>query len=188
MKTLIMIAGINGAGKTTLRQKYSQLFSKMVVIDSDDFLKTFNGNWRKTNDRIKAILQANKALQMAFEKGQSIVWEVEMAIKNIKIDEKLITKAHDLGYQTKLIYVTVKDAALSLERVLHRFKKGGYGGSQLQVKERYQRVSQNIIRLLSLFDEVVIFDNTHDLKCVYDQNKKEVKVNLLTTTPWIKIK
>lgn len=185
-KRLTILAGINGAGKTTLRNEHPELFHRMQVIDSDNYLRAFNGNWRRTSDRLKAISQANQALEGALGQGISIVWEVEMA-GSAKSETEMITLARKAGYNVNLIYVTVKDAEISLERVLHRFRNGGFGGTQLNLSERYARVKENMTKLKSLFDCVMIFDNTEQLTCVYDECDGEVTVNKLSETPWAKI-
>lgn len=60
---LVIIAGANGAGKTTFYQQNQQRFEQFTYISADEFLRKRHGNWRKSDDQIKAMLQADAAIR-----------------------------------------------------------------------------------------------------------------------------
>ena len=186
VKKLILLMGINGAGKTTLRDSEQLKAGNAQVIDSDNFFQAAKGNWRRKDDRIKAILQADQKLNLLIEKGTDIIWELEAA-GSLHNELNVITKAKKHNYHVELIWVTLNCPELALKRVLSRFREGGIGGSQIDVPQRYQRVNDNFIKLETLADQVVIYDNTFQMKKVYEeQNNKEV-LNKLIDYPWIKL-
>lgn len=186
-KKLIVLMGINGAGKTTLRNSGQFKTGNAQTIDSDDFLQATKGNWRRKDDRIKAILQTDQKLNLLIGKGINIIWELEAA-GSLHSELNIITKAKEYNYDIELVWTTLSRPELALERVLSRFREGGIGGSQIGVPQRYQRVKDNFIKLEKLADQVVIYDNTSEMRKVYEkQNNKEV-LNKLIDYPWIKVK
>lgn len=182
-KKLFLLIGINGAGKTTLRHQIP-ILENAQIIDSDDFLISNGGNWRRTEDRIKAILEADQELRKKLSQGKNIIWEFEAA-GHLKHELKIINEARQLGYIIQLVWVTVKDYQLSLERVLKRFKDGGIGGTQLGLKERFKRVALNFIKMESYSDQVIIFDNSIRFKKIYESNLQQEVMNNLKNYPWI---
>ena len=186
-KKLVILMGINGAGKTTLRNSGQLKISDAQTIDSDEFLQAAKGNWRRKDDRIKAILQADQKLNLLIEKGIDIIWELE-AVGSLHTELNIITKAKEQRYDIELVGVTLSRPELALERVLSRFREGGIGGSQIDVPQRYQRVNDNFIKLETLVDQVVIYDNTFEMKKVYEKQDNKEVLNKLIDYPWIKIK
>lgn len=186
-KKLTVLIGINGAGKTTLRNSNQFKVGDARFIDSDDFLLQAKGNWRRKDDRIKAILQADQKLNLLIEKGVNIIWEFE-AVGSLHNELKVITKAKNNNYHIELVWVTLSSSDLALKRVLSRFRKGGIGGSQIDVPKRYQRVNDNFIKLEGLADEIAIYDNTSEMKEVYEKQNNKETLNKLIDYPWISVK
>lgn len=159
----VILAGSDGAGKTTLYRKFIGNFQKFEYLSSDVMLQNFNGNWRKSNDQIKAMLQVNDRSRELIQKNQNIVYEVNFGgtQKNLV---KLVDLAHTLNYEVILIEVEIRDAELAVERILQRFKQGGYGASPELIKRRFQDVKRNFNTFKSLVDRVIKFNNTIVLK------------------------
>ena len=65
---LVIIAGINGAGKTTFYRQNHQRFDQFTYISADEFLQKMHGNWRKSDDQIKALLQTDAAIDQSARK------------------------------------------------------------------------------------------------------------------------
>lgn len=182
-KKLILLVGINGAGKTTLRH-HKTLLDDAKIIDSDHFLNEDGGNWRKTADRVKAIIKANQELKNNLAHGKNVIWEFEAA-GHVQNELKIIKEAHNLGYTIQLVWVVVESSQLSLKRVLQRFRKGGIGGTQIGLNERIQRIAFNFMKIEPYADQVMIFDNSNKLSKIYERNCQQEVFNNLKNYPWI---
>lgn len=156
---LVILAGSNGAGKTTLYRRFINDFQGFEYLSSDVMLQNFNGNWRKSDDQIKAMLQVNARLRELIESTKSIVYEVNLG-GNQKSLMKLVDSAHASNYEVILIEVKIRDAELAVERILQRFKQGGYGASPELIKKRFPDIKHNFEMLELSADKVIKFNNT----------------------------
>ena len=182
-KKLVLLIGMNGVGKTTFRHQNS-LLKDAKIIDSDHFLIENGGNWRRTNDRVKAIINADQELKNNLFHGENIIWEFEAA-GHAQNELKIIEEAHNLGYIIQLVWIVVKSSQLSLKRVLKRFKDGGIGGTQIGLTERIQRIAFNFMKIEPYADQVVILDNSNYFNKIYERNCQQEVLNNLKNCPWI---
>ena len=81
MKKYILIAGVNGVGKSTLYQTLDSLKS-MERVNTDEIVKSF-GNWKNSDDVMKAGLIAVKKIKEYFINGVSFNQETTLCGKSI---------------------------------------------------------------------------------------------------------
>ena len=156
---LVIIAGINGAGKTTFYRQNHQRFDQFTYISADEFLRKMHGNWRKSDDQIKALLQANAAVQKAIAQQANIVYEVNLG-GNVRSLTKIMDLAHSSQYSVTVIEIKIRDAALAVERILQRFKAGGFGADLELITKRFTKLESDFAELEQTADQVIKFDNT----------------------------
>ena len=118
---LVIIAGINGAGKTTFYQQNHQRFDQFTYISADEFLRKMHGNWRKSDNQIKALLQTDATVRKMIAQQVNIVYEVNLG-GNARSLVKMMDLAHSMHYSVTVIEIRIWDAALAIERILQRFK------------------------------------------------------------------
>lgn len=162
---LVIIAGINGAGKTTFYQQNQQRFERFTYISADRFLRKMHGNWRKSGDQIKALLQADAAVRKAIAQQVNIVYEVNLG-GNARSLTKIMDLAHSSQYSVTVIEIKIRDAALAVERILQRFKAGGFGADSALITKRFTELESDFAELEQTADQVIKFDNTQSfIRC-----------------------
>ena len=122
MKKYILIAGVNGAGKSTLYQTIDSL-KKMKRVNTDEKVKSF-GNWKNSEDIMKAGKIAVKEIQEAFDAGISLNQETTLCGNSII---RNIEKARLLGYEVEIHYVGGESVEIAKDRIAYRVELGGLG-------------------------------------------------------------
>ena len=156
---LVIIAGINGAGKTTFYQQNHQRFDQFTYISADEFLRKMHDNWRKSDDQIKALLQTDATVRKMIAQQVNIVYEVNLG-GNARSLVKMMDLAHSMHYFVTVIEIRIQDAALAVERILQRFKAGGFGADPALITKRFTNLKSDFAELERAADHVVKLDNT----------------------------
>lgn len=155
MKKYVLIAGVNGAGKSTLYQTIDSL-KNMPRVNSDEIVREF-GNWRNSEDVMKAGRIAVGKIKEFFEKGVSFNQETTLCGNSIL---RNISRARELGYQVEMHYVGVDSVEVAKERIAYRVEHGGHGIPDKDVERRYLESLNKLVRVINLCDLVVLYDNT----------------------------
>ena len=155
MKKYVVIAGVNGAGKSTLYQTTRSL-QNMLRVNTDEIVQSF-GDWRSYSDVAKAGKEAVSKIQNYFENGQSFNQETTLCGKSIL---RNIQKAKSKGYRIEMHYVGLESAELAKRRVAYRVEHGGHGIPDKDVERRYEESFQNLKKVISLCDLMILYDNT----------------------------
>ena len=162
---LVIIAGINGAGKTTFYQQNHQRFDQFTYISADEILRKMHGNWRKSDDQIKALLQMDATVRKLINQHVNIVYEVNLG-GNARSVVKIMDLAHSMHYSVTVIEIRIRDAALAVERILQRFKAGGFGADPALIIKRFTKLESDFAELEQMVDQVIKFDNTQSfIRC-----------------------
>ena len=162
---LVIIAGINGAGKTTFYQQNHQRFDQFTYISADEILRKMHGNWRKSDDQIKALLQMDATVRKLINQHVNIVYEVNLG-GNARSVVKIMDLAHSMHYSVTVIEIRIRDAALAVERILQRFKAGGFGADPALIIKRFTKLESDFAELEQTADQVIKFDNTQSfIRC-----------------------
>ena len=72
---------------------------------------------------------------------------------------KTIQKARELNYFIRLYYVGISSSAESISRIANRVLKGGHNIPPEDVKRRYAKRFDDLIKILPYCNEAVFFDN-----------------------------
>lgn len=180
----IIVAGVNGAGKSTLYQTDPDLFLNTHRLNADEILRNNGGDWHLLKDNLAAMRQEVTLLHQALNRRESVHIETTLA-GNGNTHLKLIQKAHQQNFEVYLLYVSLENVQLAIDRVQERINKGGHGIAPELIKKRYKQSLNNLIPISAEVDQVKIFDNTQKLKLVYARNHQKVVENNLTSFPWL---
>ena len=162
---LVIIAGINGAGKTTFYQQNQQRFNRFTYVSADEFLRKMHGNWRKSDDQIKTLLQTDAAIRKLINQQINIVYEVNLG-GNARSLIKIMDLAHSMQYSVTVVEIRIRDAALAVKRILYRFKAGGCGADPALIIKRFTKLESDFAELEQMVDQVIKFDNTQSfIRC-----------------------
>lgn len=151
MKIYTIIGGVNGVGKSSLSGVLSAESSELGVIIDTDKITTENGG-----DRIKGGKIAIERINNCLEKGINFTQETTLSgVRTLKT----IQKARELNYFIHLYYVGISSSAESISRIANRVLKGGHDIPPEDVKRRYAKRFDDLIKILPYCNEAVFFDN-----------------------------
>ena len=164
MPIYTIFAGVNGAGKSTL---YSTLIQENhdfgARVNSDEIVISNGGDWRNKSDQAKAMKMAVKLIKDCMNKGISFNQETTLTGKSMINN---ILKAKKLGYKIIMNYVGLGSPELAIQRVAHRVSMGGHGIPEEDIKRRYYVSLSKLKELISLIDELYIYDNSKHMNLV----------------------
>lgn len=151
MKIYTIIGGVNGVGKSSLSGVLSAENSELGVIIDTDKITAENGG-----DRIKGGKIAIERINNCLEKGINFTQETTLSgVRTLKT----IQKARELNYFIRLYYVGISSSAESISRIANRVLKGGHNIPPEDVKRRYAKRFDDLIKILPYCNEVIFFDN-----------------------------
>lgn len=101
--------------------------------------------------RVEAWLEATMAVHKPLG--------VETVLSTPKY-RRLVDRAHDLGFEVRLVYVVLESADLNVERVRLRVLKGGHGVAEEDIRRRYDRSLAQLPWFLEHADLAVLYDNS----------------------------
>ena len=164
MPMYTIFAGVNGAGKSTL---YSTLLQENhdfgVRVNSDEIVISNGGDWRNKPDQAKGMKMGEKFIKDCMNKGISFNQETTLTGKSMINN---ILKAKKLGYKIIMNYVGLGSPELAIQRVAYRVSMGGHGIPEEDIKRRYYVSLSKLKELMSLIDELYIYDNSNHMNLV----------------------
>lgn len=168
MKKYIIIAGVNGSGKSTLYQMYENL-KTMPRVNTDEILRSF-GDWRNNCDLMKAGKIAVRKLHEYLDTGITFNQETTLCGKSII---HMIKSAKEKGYYIELHYIGLDSAEIAKKRVQYRVRNGGHGIPDKDIEKRYKETFENLVKVQSLCDLLVLYDNTEKISrfAIYKNEK-----------------
>ena len=168
MKKFYIFAGPNGSGKSSVVGNPEilpiRIPDEALYINADYYAKNNQEilNMPESDARDKAAwngtnIWRTKALQTGYE---AISWETVFSHPS-RLD--VIREAKNLGYTVTLIYVTTINPKINIERVRIRAERGGHTVPDEKVISRYHRSVGMLPEMISLADEVLVYDNSMSL-------------------------
>jgi len=142
-----VLAGPNGAGKSTAFTRLVNVELEFLSADYED-----GGVWAQG----KTIIRRRIELE---NQQKSFCVEVTLAARNLK---RWIQRWRDLGYTTRLIFISVPHPDLAVARVAGRQQTGGHGipGGEATIRRRYFAGLNNFYEYRNQFDYWAMYDNT----------------------------
>lgn len=151
MKIYTIIGGVNGVGKSSLSGVLSAENSDLGIIIDTDKITAENGG-----DRIKGGKIAIERIENCLKRGINFTQETTLSgVRTLKT----IQKARELNYFIRLYYVGISSSAESISRIANRVSKGGHNIPPEDVKRRYAKRFDDLIKILPYCNEAVFFDN-----------------------------
>lgn len=173
--TFWIIAGPNGSGKSTLYgSKRDAIYGNTIIADvrrpfwiiNPDLLarriaETERLNARKAN--VAAVTRIEGWLDASIDAHQSVGVETVLSTDKYR---RLVRAAKKKGYEIRLVYVVLRNAALNVSRVKLRVLKGGHSVPVKKIKERWYRSLEQLPWFLKQADRALLFDNTKKLRLI----------------------
>ena len=148
MPNLLVYAGPNGSGKSTITTQFRTIGQ---YVNADEIKKKLSCS------DIEAAQIADSTREYLLNKSKDFTFETVLST-HAKIE--FLTKAKEKGYHITCIYILTNNPKINIERVRRRVSKGGHSVPIKKIINRYVRALKLIPELISICDELFIYDNS----------------------------
>ena len=165
-----IIAGPNGAGKSTFAGPYlDDLHAAFPELVGPTGIVKLNADERTVElrrqfpDAAQATLNRQAAQEIDAEVETMIGAERSFAVETVLSTPKYrddVERAQAKGFHFGLIYVSLRSAKLSTQRVGERVRKGGHDVEAAAVARRFRRSHEQLSWFAARSDFLMIFDNS----------------------------
>jgi predicted ABC-type ATPase len=159
--TITVLAGTNGAGKSSiggalLAEAATPFYNPDVETQA---LLAANPGLSLSDANAAAWRIGKESLQSAIANRHSFNFETTLGGATIT---RLLAQAHKSGLRVRMWYCGLGSAALHIQRVQARVRRGGHDIHEAKIRERYDASRSNLCTLLPSLDELVLYDNSLD--------------------------
>ena len=158
-----IFAGVNGAGKTTLyflaQEKGINLGYRVNV---DEIVQSI-GDYKDKKTLIRASKIALTMRKVYTNDRLNFNQETTLCGKAIL---NLFKELKENNYKINLYFIGLDSPKTAIERVKIRVNKGGHDVEPHLINKRYYESIRNLLKLMSLCDEVLIYDNTQNFELI----------------------
>jgi predicted ABC-type ATPase len=81
-------------------------------------------------------------------------------VEDLRIDTQLLERARQVGYTTKVLFVSTEDSHLNIGRILARMSQGGQTVPLAVVPKSHKEALESLSEAPSHADDLLIYDNT----------------------------
>ncbi len=157
-RKIVIIAGPNGAGKTTFAREYLPKEAGCPVFVNSDLIAAGLDPFRPDLAALRAGRIMLREIHEHVRRGESFAFETTLSGL---LYARLIPTWRERGYRVKLVYLSLPNAEIALERVAVRVAQGGHSVPEDVVRRRYASGTRNFQRIYrSLVDAWVVYDNS----------------------------
>ena len=157
----LLVAGPNGSGKSSAFQNAEiEAFGRSVWLINPDLLAARIRRVERLKIRqanLEAVRRIEAWLEASIAAHQTIGVETVLSTEKYR---RLVTRAKELGYEIRLVYVILDSPKRNAERVRLRVRKGGHSVPKAKIFGRYTRSLEQLPWFLDEADRAWIFDNS----------------------------
>jgi predicted ABC-type ATPase len=197
MPDLYIITGSNGAGKSSVGPKYlpERTFRQGPVFDGDKlFVEKRKELWRT----IKSPKECNKlAYEFVAETFDRLVEKALAGLEDFAYEGHFTNEATwdmprqflSAGYRINLIFLGLKDTALSERRVNDRYQAGGHYVDPKSVEDNFCGNLEKLNQHYGLFHSVKIIDSSkarHIVLTIFDKGQPSLAIPSQDLPRWFR--
>lgn len=158
---LVIVGGVNGSGKSTFAKEAatSDVLLGQTAINPDELGKQASAQIPTLGESgaiLAGVERAEKAVWRAIAEGSSVA--VETVLSSDKF-LPILAAARRRSYRIRLIFVALPSVEEAIARIASRVLDGGHDVPTARVKSRWSRSHDNLVRLLPLVDDLLVFSN-----------------------------
>ena len=160
MPILYIIAGSNGAGKTTFAETFLPHYAGCVEFVNADMIAKGLSPFASEKAAMQAGRLMLERIRSLMGRGADFALETTLAGRTYA---SILRYAREEGYTTRLAYVWVPSAEMSVQRVADRVRRGGHNIPADVIRHRFSRSLANLFHLyMPLLDTWGIYDNSRE--------------------------
>lgn len=170
-KRVIIIAGPNGAGKTTLARTLLAPLKDSIRFINADYIAAGLSPFDPELVAIRAGKIMLEEVQNCFHRGESFAIETTLAGKGYL---KHIKRWREAGYHVSLIFLSLNDANISVERVAKRVSQGGHHIPTPVIQRRFKAGLANFHHHYKhIVDSWALYDNSENTPILLDWKENQ---------------
>lgn len=155
---IVIIAGPNGAGKTTFAREFLPNEAGCPIFVNADLIAAGLSPFAPERAAFKAGRLMLEAIGEHVTRGESFAFETTLSGLTYA---RMIPRWREAGYSVKLIFLSLPDVEMALERVAARVAQGGHNVPQEVVRRRFSLGIANFhSRYHSVVDSWLLYDNS----------------------------
>ena len=162
----IIIAGPNGAGKTTFAREFLPREAGCPIYVNADLIASGLSPFAPGLVDVRAGQVMLEEIASHVRRMESFAFETTLSGR---IYVRMIPDWRERGFRVKLIYLSLKDVQIALERVRVRVRQGGHDVPEEVIRRRYDRGWRNFNAVYkAVVDSWVLYDNSGDAPVLLD--------------------
>ena len=158
-KRIVIIAGPNGAGKTTFAREFLPTDADMPNFVNADLIAAGLSPFDPDLAAFKAGRLMLGTIADYANRGENFSFETTLSGLTYA---QMIPVWRASGYIVKLIFLSLPDVAIAIERVATRVIQGGHNVPEDVIRRRFTHGIKNFERYKALVDSWQLYDNSDD--------------------------
>ncbi|MDO8262059.1 MAG: zeta toxin family protein [Gallionella sp.] len=156
-KRIVIIAGPNGAGKTTFAREFLPTDAELPNFVNADLIAAGLSPFAPDVAAFKAGRIMLETIAEYVKHGESFSFETTLSGLTYA---QMIPVWRSSGYAVKLIFLSLPDVEIAIERVATRVIQGGHNVPEEVIRRRFAHGIANFERYKLLVDSWQLYDNS----------------------------
>jgi len=167
-KRIVIIAGPNGAGKTTFAREFLPNEADCPNFVNADLIAAGLSPFAPELAAFKAGRLMLEEIASHVRHGESFAFETTLSGLTYA---QMIPVWRSFGYTVELIFLSLPNVEIALERVATRVKQGGHNVPEDVIRRRFAHGIQNFERYKVLVDSWQLYDNSDAPPVLLDERQ-----------------
>lgn len=160
MKKIIIIAGPNGAGKTTFAREFLPNEAGCPQFVNADLIAAGLSPFAPDVAAVKAARIMLESITELEQRGESFAFETTLSGL---IYARRIRRWREAGYHVTLIFLSLPDPQMAIDRVAERVRQGGHDVPSDVIRRRFTAGMRNFEQIYrDSVDAWAMYDNAGD--------------------------
>lgn len=166
-KRIVIIAGPNGAGKTTFAREFLPMDAELPNFVNADLIAAGLSPFAPDLAAFKAGRIMLETIAEYVKHGESFSFETTLSGLTYA---QMIPVWRSSGYAVKLIFLSLPDVEIAIERVATRVIQGGHNVPEEVIRRRFAHGIANFERYKLLVDSWQVYDNSSAPPVLLDES------------------
>ena len=166
---VVIIAGPNGVGKTTFAKEFLVKDAECPFFVNADLIAAGLSPFTPE----QAALKAGRLMieEIREYTSQKVNFAFETTLSGL-IYTRYIREWHKIGYRIKLIFLSLPDVEIAIERVRIRVAQGGHDIDESVIRRRFDKGLNNFHNMYKkLVDSWILYDNSDESPRLIDEGE-----------------
>lgn len=166
-KQVLIIAGPNGAGKTTFARTFLAPLKDQIRFINADYIAAGLSPFDPERVAVRAGRIMLGEVKACVQRGESFAIETTLSGKNYL---KHIRRWQAAGYRVTLMFLSLNDVSIAIERVARRVRQGGHNIPEPVIRRRFKAGLELLhSHYQQVVDEWLLYDNSGSAPALLQQ-------------------